>query len=354
MSEERNCYEELLRKIDAGEGAALETSIKGEEGFVQDGLQREIVPVRPSVDGRGRAFARVLCEQKGDGWIVTEPVLPKERLIVMGGGHVSLEICMFAARCGFQVTVCDDRPEFADPERFPMAEQVLCAPFTECIDRLEITPYDFLVIVTRGHAHDGECVRKILSGTEPAYTGLIGSRSRVRAQFEMMEKEGLSRERLNRICTPIGLDIGSVTPAEIAVSIVAELIAYRRKPENNRGRICKDTDLEIDVIRRLAAEHGPMAAATILAAEGSSPRGAGAKMLIKPDGSIFGTIGGGWGEAKVMREAAEMIGSGKYRVRTIEMNADVAAKEGMACGGSMRVLIEDVPADAAPAKDTPQ
>lgn len=336
-----NIYRELLCRSKICESTALETRAAGKEGLVREGLRRKLVPVRPSIDRRGRAFARVQCEQNGEEWIVTEPILPEERLIVMGGGHVSLEICTIAARCGFSVTVCDDRSEFANTERFPMAEAVLCAPFSECIETLKITPFDYVVIVTRGHSHDGECVEKILSGVEPAYTGLIGSRSRVLKQFDLMEEKGYSRDRLNRICTPIGLDIGSVTPAEIAVSIVAELIAYRRKPEYNRGRMCKDTDLELEVIRHLAEDDGPKAVATILETEGSAPRKAGAKMIVKPDGKIIGTIGGGWGEAQVMREAAGMIGSGMYRIRTIEMNADIAAKEGMACGGSMKVLIED-------------
>lgn len=336
-----NIYQELVRRTRACESTAMETVISGQEGLVREGLRRKLVPVRSSIDRRGRMFARVLCEQDGENWIVTEPILPEERLIVMGGGHISLEICSFAARCGFSVTVCDDRQEFASAERFPMAEAILCSPFSLCIDALNITPYDYVVIVTRGHANDGDCVKKILSGVEPAYTGLIGSRSRVARQFDLMEKEGFSRDRLNRICTPIGLDIGAVTPAEIAVSIVAELIAHRRKPEYNGGRMCKDTDIELDVIRHLAEDGGPKAVATILETEGSGPRKAGAKMIVKPGREIIGTIGGGWGEAQIMREAAALIGTGTYRICHVEMNADVAAREGMACGGSMKILVED-------------
>ena len=195
-----NIYEELIRRTRDCRITGLETRITGTEGLVREGLSRKLVPVRPSIDRRGRAFARVLCEQDGEERTVTEPVLPEERLIVMGGGHVSLEICAFAARCGFSVTVCDDWPEFASAERFPMAEAVLCAPFSECLDVLKLTPFDYVAIVTRGHVNDAECVKKILSGVEPAYTGLIGSRSRVSRQFDLMEKEGYSRDRLNRIC----------------------------------------------------------------------------------------------------------------------------------------------------------
>ena len=222
-----------------------------------------------------------------------------------------------------------------------MAEEILCDTFENCIDRLSITENDFVVVVTRGHSHDGDCLRKILPGSEPAYTGLIGSRKRVQAQFDMMEEEGFSRERMNRICMPIGLDIGSVSPAEIAVSILAELIMYKRKPEHANGRPCNASDLQTEIIPYLASDESPKAIVTVIETKGSTPRGAGAKMAVGPRGEITGTIGGGLCEGEAIRDAVSIIGTGRYRVKAFDLNGEVAADEGMACGGTMKVLIED-------------
>lgn len=383
MAENKNIYAVLMDRIRNGECLSLQSEIRGEEGRTIGGISRSLVPVTTVTDGRGRSSARVVClreEQEaseGTGcpaqgqtenpawkgvsgsqenapqylWTVQEPVIPGERVIVLGGGHIGREVCAFAARCGFSVTVCDERLEFANKERFPEAAQVLCGSFADCIAGLQIMSRDYVVIVTRGHARDSDCLRKILAGTEPTYTGLIGSRRRVHAQFDMLEKEGFSREKMNRIYTPIGLNIGGVTPAEIALSVVAEIIARKRLPdgelaarggsEGTESRIALDSDLQLEVMEYLAEDSSPKAVVTVLSTAGSAPRGAGAKMAVFPGGGIIGTIGGGQGEGEAIRQALEIIGTGTYRIRTIEMHSDVAEEEGMACGGSMQVLIED-------------
>ena len=100
---------------------------------------------------------------------------PEERLIILGGGHVSWPLALFGAECGFAVTVVDDRPSFANRERFPKARQILCESFERCFDKLHITSSDYVAVVTRGHRYDMECLRKLLSGREPAYVGMMGS-----------------------------------------------------------------------------------------------------------------------------------------------------------------------------------
>ena len=145
-----------------------------------------------------------------------------ERLILCGGGHVSLEVAHIARRLEFELVIIDDRPEFASRDRFPMAGQVVCAPFLEALDALGSRESDYYVILTRGHAHDRDCLEHVLRG-KYAYAGMIGSRTKVAAVKAALEAAGIAREILDGVHSPIGLPIGAQTPAEIAVSIAAEL-----------------------------------------------------------------------------------------------------------------------------------
>ncbi len=334
-------YEELLARLEQNEASALETLIPAKSGAVAE-LTRRLVPVVPYVDGRGRQFARVTAEQADGALTVREPVLPAERLIILGGGHVGRELCLLGTRCGFAVTMVDDRPDFANRERFPEAAEVLCMGFEEAVAALSVTPYDYIVIVTRGHSHDADCLRAVLPGTMPAYLGMIGSRRRTTVQLQLLREEGYDAEKIARICTPIGLSIGAVTPAEIAVSILAEIIAYKRLPEHaSEGRYALDTDVELSTLRFIASHRGPMAVATLIAAEGSAPRGAGAKMAILPDGSVVGSIGGGGSEAITMKKARALMGTGRYEILDFDLSGDASANDGLVCGGATTVLVED-------------
>jgi xanthine dehydrogenase accessory factor len=333
-------YGEILRALEQGTGVVLQTKIKGERGTLAEGIQRSLLPLDRPAQGHEIAPQRV--KEEG-GSVFTEPVLPQERLIVLGGGHIALSLCEFATKCGFQVYVADDRPAFANHQRFPWAKGVVCDRFENAIQSFQLTPYDYVVVLTRGHTHDGDCLRQLLVGPWPTYLGMIGSRRRVRGLLNQLEEEGYSREKLNRICTPIGLKIGAVTPEEIAISILAELIAYKRVPEYDTegNRFVNASDLEPWMVTYLAGNHDPKAIVTVLGTKGSTPRGAGAKMAVSPTGAITGSIGGGCSEAAVIREAIDMIGTGTYQILSIDMTGEVAESEGMVCGGLMDVLIED-------------
>ena len=202
-----------------------------------------------------------------------------------------------------------------------------------------------MVIITRGHRHDQACLKKLLPGTEPYYTGMIGSRRRVAAVKDELIEQGYNAERLQRVHSPIGLSIGAVTPEEIAVSISAELISCKRlKREDLPGeaRYTNRSDVDISVLRALAAEKDkPKSIVTVISSKGSVPRGAGAKMLVYPDGRIAGSIGGGCSEAAVISDARQIIGTGEFLLKTVDMTGDAAESEGMVCGGIMQVLIED-------------
>ena len=150
------------------------------------------------------------------------------RLIVVGAGHVALPLAQLGKMIDFEVVVLDDRPRFANKERFPMADKVLAQPFRETLHNWPIDNDTYIVLVTRGHTHDVECLLEVLDS--PArYIGMIGSKRRVKAVFELLEKEqGLDPAQLNKVYAPIGIDIGAETPIEIAVAIIAEIINVRR------------------------------------------------------------------------------------------------------------------------------
>lgn len=158
-----------------------------------------------------------------------EPAPTMVQLLILGGGHIALPLATMAKLVGYQVTVVDDRPSFANAIRFQCADQVICNDFTQAIRGMTITPETFVVIVTRGHRHDKLCLLEVIE--QPAgYIGMIGSRRRVKALLTDLETEGISPDLISSIHSPIGLDIGAETPEEVAVSILAELIKVNRFP----------------------------------------------------------------------------------------------------------------------------
>ncbi len=164
------------------------------------------------------------------------PSWPRIRLIVVGAGHVGQAVAELAAQADFDVWVVDDRAQYANRERFPKAQRIVVGPVDQVIPTLEITPRCFALIVTRGHGHDQEALHQ-LAPTEAEYVGLIGSRRKIRLIFENLREAGIREADLERVTAPVGLDIGSQTVPEIAISIVAELIARRNLPERKAGGI---------------------------------------------------------------------------------------------------------------------
>jgi xanthine dehydrogenase accessory factor len=166
-------------------------------------------------------------DHEGAFQVLLEVVEPPATLLVVGAGHIGRALAKFGAAVDFSVAVLDDRPEYADPSLLPEADRVICADFEEALKAFPINENTYIVMVTRGHKQDELSLR--LTATSPAaYVGMIGSRRRTGAVLRHLEDEGLPREALERIHTPIGLDIGAETPEEIAVSIIAEIIMVRR------------------------------------------------------------------------------------------------------------------------------
>lgn len=273
--------------------------------------------------------------------ILVEPFIPKPRLVILGGGHIAKPLSEFAARVGFSVTVVDDRPFFANTERFPEADHVVCQSFEKCFDLVDLKGSDFVVIITRGHRHDGVVLREVLKH-DLRYVGMIGSKRRVIAMREELINEGVAKAKLDLVNAPIGLDIYAITPDEIAISIVSQLISYKNQAFVDKfGKSFSFPELDVKVMEKASEESTlPKAIITIISSKGSVPRKAGAKMVAYYDGSTIGSIGGGCSEAGVLTVAKDIMINRGFLIEHVDMTGEVAEAEGMVCGGIMEVLIE--------------
>lgn len=146
------------------------------------------------------------------------------RAIILGGGHVSQPLVQILAILEYEITVVDDRLEFANPKRFPGAQQVLCDDFKKVVKGIKHDKQTAIIIVTRGHKYDLDCLRSVIN-MPAGYIGMIGSRRKVHATLQVLKDEGVAQELLDRVRAPIGLDLGGSSPGEIGVSIAAEVVA---------------------------------------------------------------------------------------------------------------------------------
>jgi xanthine dehydrogenase accessory factor len=311
--------------------------IKDANGEEDSAVKRnEFFRVRESLKNKQSDYILI----NADGKQYVREWKPKERLILLGGGHIAQPLCDVGAMLNFDVTVADDRPYFANKIRFPKAENIVCDNFEKAVDNLKINGDDYVCIITRGHRYDAECLRKILSGTMPHYLGMIGSRRRVSALKELLLTEGFDSEALDRLNAPIGSPIHAETTAEIAISIAAQLIEYRRGSEIKEGTL-KEKNIDTSVLDALCSED-EWVLAVVLETKGSTPVKSGAVMAVNALGQTRGTVGGGCSEGEVISIARQMVGTKGKRVVCVDMTNDVAEEEGMVCGGTMRVLLECV------------
>jgi xanthine dehydrogenase accessory factor len=161
--------------------------------------------------------------------VFVEPVIPQPRAFIFGAGHISKSLSKIANMAGFATVIVDDRESFANRERFPEADEIFAEDYDEVFPKLQIYGSSYVIIVTRGHRDDMRVLRSALA-TQARYISMIGSKRKVIGVVKELEKEGVSREAFDRIFSPMGLDIGAITPEEIAISVVAEMIAVRRDP----------------------------------------------------------------------------------------------------------------------------
>jgi xanthine dehydrogenase accessory factor len=165
--------------------------------------------------------------------VFIEPLIPAPELYILGAGHIAMNLCRVAALAGFEISVVDDRQEFANSERFPHAKHIIAEQLESALPKLQAGPNTFIVIASRGHGLDLVALRWA-AATGALYIGMVGSRKKSTMFLRELEGEGIPAEKLARVNTPVGLDIGAITPEEIAVAITAEMIAVRRGVETGK------------------------------------------------------------------------------------------------------------------------
>lgn len=272
---------------------------------------------------------RIFCDTLGQ----------EKQIVICGAGHVSIPVIKIAVMMDCEVIVLEDRPLYADHARQAGASQVICEPFEEALDKIPGSADTYFVILTRGHRYDQICLEKIAK-KEHAYIGMIGSRRRTALVKQNLAEKGIDKSVLDTVYTPIGLDIGAQTPAEIGVAIIAEIIEVKNRKKRTYG-------YSKEIMRALTTQEPypeKKVMATIITRHGSAPQGLGTKMLIYRDGRCVGTIGGGCMEARVIQIARLMAaGEGEQaRICHVDMTGNEAEEEGMVCGGEVDVFLEVV------------
>jgi xanthine dehydrogenase accessory factor len=203
------------QRVVVGPGAKLGGAVSGEQG--RKGLSTK----RQSRERHASAF---VDEEAGT---FIEPILPMPRLTIFGAGHVGAELAELASHAGFYVIVVDDRAEFANPKRVPSANEIVVDDFRRVLDRLTFDRDDFVIAATRGHSFDAYIVERT-AGSGARYVGMLGSKRKRAVIWRALKAAGMKPQQLERVRAPIGVEIGADTPAEIAVSVVAELVRLRR------------------------------------------------------------------------------------------------------------------------------
>lgn len=257
------------RAIAAGQDAALAVVVSAPEAglvgarLAWDGHAHHGGLGSADVDDEGHALLEAAPDVPGCRTLAcgielyVERWSPRPEIVIVGAGHVARPLATVGRLLDFRVTVLDDRPELATRERFPDADRVIVADFERPFADVAVGPRTSLVLVTRGHRHDYDCLRALAAtGTEPSYVGMIGSRRRVRAAFEQLAAEGVDAVWLSRIHAPLGLDIGAESPAEIAIAVGAEIVLA------SHGGSGRPLSEKADVLRhvRALARTGPVEA----------------------------------------------------------------------------------------------
>ncbi len=242
-------FQDLINNCIDGKDSVLGTVTAGSESprkFIISDAGGKSGPVVLNDLNTGPIAAEVL--QTGNTKIINhkeselifEPVTGLFTVVLFGGGHVSKYVADSAQRAGFAVWIVDDRVKYASIKRFPNAEKVLCSDFKDSFKKLSINEKSCLVIVTRGHSYD-EVVLEQAVMTEAGYIGMIGSRRKISKSYDNLLEQGVTIDQLENVYAPLGLDIGAQTAEEIAVSIVAELIRFRRKHDTKPAPHFRDS-----------------------------------------------------------------------------------------------------------------
>ncbi|MBC8015364.1 MAG: XdhC family protein [Sporomusaceae bacterium] len=195
------------------------------EGSIIDGNFTEKVVLELSKQEWNQPCILTISYQQAEYQVFWNRIInEKNRTFILGGGHISQPLVQILSILEYEITVVDDRFEFANAKRFPGAQQVVCDSYIKVLQEFEPDAKTAVIIVTRGHQYDLDCLRSVI-GTKAGYIGMIGSRRKVEATLQVLRQEGISQHLLDRVRAPIGLDLGGQKPEEVAVSIAAEVVA---------------------------------------------------------------------------------------------------------------------------------
>lgn len=265
-----------------------------------------------------RVLSSLLKSNEDLSAIREEWFCPQPHLFVCGAGHVAKEVASLAKHLDFEITVIDDRADLATTQRFPDVNQLVCDSYDNLNKYLKDDAY--YVVVTPDHKADLLCVRKILQ-TKYSYLGMIGSKRKVSSTFENLRIEGFSQQQIDTIFAPVGLDIGAVTPSEIAISILAQIIQQKNK--KHAASVDREL-LQID-------EKGVLC--IITQKQGSAPRGVGSMLFVGKD-KVLGSIGGGEAEYFAICHARNCNGA---ESKLYSLNNQNSNGLDMICGGTIQV-----------------
>jgi xanthine dehydrogenase accessory factor len=237
---DREPYRIAFKKLEQGERTLIAKALGGHsedptKAVTITVLNEKGIPVYGSLPSSIRSDTEHFLDTGRPAFLEEEnvffdPVFPEEKLLILGGGYVGQAVASLAARLDFKITVADDRNEFSAAGRFPAGVQTLCGNYTEMIGKFPFDSATYVVMVTRGHLTDLECVRAVLR-QRYRYAGFIGSERKAKLLREQLRSDGFDQEKIDGLHAPIGLAIKAETPEELAVSILAQLIAVRRNAE---------------------------------------------------------------------------------------------------------------------------
>ncbi len=259
------------------------------------------------------------------------------QLVVCGGGHVATAVVRIAKLLGLPVLAIEDRAEYAQQLQQAGADTVLLQPYVQALEHVSGGAETYFVVVTRAHMFDVECLQSIFKKTS-AYVGMMGSRGRSALVRRQLADAGIDPVRIDMLHAPIGLAIGAQSAQEIALSIMSEIVQVRNQRTQTEGF----SAAILDAMQRADNSQQPCVLATIVSRHGSTPRAVGAKMLVSPDGTVVGSIGGGIMEHQTILEAQTMMTSPATLQQMAEFSADGRNDDAAlaACGGSMQVLLQ--------------
>lgn len=314
--------------------SGIDGDVKGEKALYIDGeLAYKTSGAKLLDEGKGDWVQTIAdgVSKTDRGLVFTERFGIRPRIIVCGAGTVGLEVIKLGKMLGFTVIALEDRQEYAKKAMELQADEVYCEEFVSGLDKLDERKADYYIVVTREHQFDKACIEKIL-GRRHAYVGMMASKNRGIILKDALIKEGYDPNEIEKIHSPIGLKINAETPAEIAVSIFAEIINLK----NDEGMAEGYTKEILKGITSIKSDERAILA-TIVKRVGSAPRDVGAKMLVYEDGRITGTVGGGWIETEAKSIARKMFSE---NIDSELFETDRESEDAMLCGGYETIYLE--------------